>query len=123
MLAGIADSSFNKAALAAHPAALVQLNSKVAKAASAYPPELIERAFAAGLDKPFKLELANAAYVVSARSAEYPEILASNRAEFDKFSASVREVVAAFVLDDYIGYLHRKFGVRINEDALGQFYD
>jgi hypothetical protein len=60
---------------------------------------------------------------VSARSAEYPEILAANRAEFDKFSASVREAVATFVLDDYIGYLHRKFGVRINENALRQFYD
>ena len=122
-LGNLGGMPFNKAALGADPAASVHLAARTGRANAAYPAGLLDRAFAADLDRPFVFEYDGAAWLVSVRSLELSGPRAADKEEFAKFASAVRSGSAALLIDDYVAYLYGKFGVRKNADALKLFYD
>jgi peptidyl-prolyl cis-trans isomerase D len=116
-----AGATFNKSAAEAGRTAVPELNVKTGRFNNAYPPDFLNKLFVAEKNKPFMMRADDTYYVAAVRSVTLPEI--TDKADFEKFRAAEEKNLAANILDEYIAYLYRKYGVKRNEKVLRAFYN
>ncbi|MDR3126801.1 MAG: peptidylprolyl isomerase [Rickettsiales bacterium] len=115
ILAGDADIS--NAVVSADKGASLSLSTQIGRDSPALDAELVRRIFAAKIGETIRFSGRDGEYVAIVRRAAMPN---SPGPDFAQFVESQRKNIAADMLDDYIYFLSKKYGVKKKLDVLAR---
>lgn len=112
---------FNDAVKKVDTKANVILNTTSGRFNNLYTTNFLSKLFNTEKDKPFVIKSDDIYYVAVLRDISLPEI--KDKAEFEKFKEQKKEAFAGIIVDDYISYLYKKYGVKRYDKMLNRLFN